>query len=49
MKQIIAGTILALAGVGMISTNHSFWGAILLIVGVALGLKGHQKSDKPDI
>jgi len=49
MKYLILGTILALAGIGMVSANHSFWGAILLIAGVVFGLKGRRKIDKPDI
>ena len=49
MKYLILGTVLALAGIGMISTKHIIWGALLLIVGVVLGVKGRQKTDKPDV
>ena len=46
MIYLIIGSVVALAGVGLIVSKTSLPGIILLIVGAAIGLKGRREIDK---
>ena len=46
MLYLILGAIIALGGVGLIMTQKSLPGIILLLIGVFIGLKGHRDIDK---
>jgi len=45
MNYLIIGTIVGLIGVGLMINGSSLVGLILLLVGLAIGLKGRRSLD----
>jgi len=46
MKQLIFGVIITLTGLGLLLSKINFLGILVLIIGVAIGIKGRNKVDK---
>ena len=46
MKYLVIGTIVSLIGLGLIANKVNVIGIIILIIGIAIGLKGRDKLDK---
>lgn len=45
MKQLILGSVISLVGLGFILMKLNVIGVVVLIIGVAIGIKGRNKID----
>jgi hypothetical protein len=45
MKQLIIGTVISLIGLGLIISTFKILGVLVLIIGVATGIRGRTKID----
>ena len=46
MKQLIVGSVISLIGLGLILMKLNDFGVLVLLIGVAIGIKGRNKLDK---
>jgi len=46
MKYLIMGAIIALSGIGLIQIDYNLIGIIVMIAGLAIGLKGCRELDE---
>lgn len=45
MKQLIIGSVISLVGLGLILMKLNVFGVLVLLIGVAIGIKGRNKID----
>ena len=46
MKQLILGAVISLTGLGLLLSKFNVLGVLVLIIGIAIGINGHNKFDK---